>query len=349
MRSHQQAGLFRRRAAAGIAIGLSLIAGGGMARAEPPVPGAISAAAAKVYEEAIQLIEQKSLDEARAKLAQVTQLEPRFAPAHFNLGYIEETQGNLDAAATAYARAIELDPKDAKAHVALGALHYRSRRHAEALPHYQAATETAPEDAKAWLGLARTEDALDQLEPAAAAARKATELAPADADAYYELGTIETKRATTDGSAAVAALGRALELDPKHANAHIARFYLGKLFYKEKKYAEAAASFEKATELQPGFAEAYFGLGQARGKAGEIEPAIAAYKKAIELKAPDPYGGAHFNLAVLYQKREAWDEALAEFKAAAADPKFESAGKAAESAKKIENFLASRKQAPAGY
>jgi tetratricopeptide (TPR) repeat protein len=307
----------------------------------------ISPQAAAIYEEAVDLIASGALSDAASRLEEVIELEPGFALAHYNLGYVREATGDLAAAAQSYGRAVELEPEDLTARLALAGVYQLAGDYEAALPHYRATTEAAPTHPRGWLGLVSVLDAMGESQEAELAARRAVELLPADADIGYALAQIECRRVGTDPDSAETALRRALELDPEHPSAHLAHFQLGQLLYREERYEEAAAAYRSAAELRSDFAEAYAGLGQAAARTGDVDAAIAVYRRAIELKAPARYGGGHFNLAVLYEKRQDYEEALVHYRAAVADPDFEGAARAHEQIRTIELYLA-RKQRQSG-
>ena len=77
---------------------------------------------------------------------------------------------------------------------------------------------------------------------------------------------------------------------------------------------EAIACFEKALELKPDSAEAYFNLGLVQARHGQIDKAIAHYRKALELK-PD-CAEAHFNLGLALAGRGEVDSAIAHYQKA---------------------------------
>ena len=82
---------------------------------------------------------------------------------------------------------------------------------------------------------------------------------------------------------------------------------------------EAIAALERAIGLDPGYAEAYINFGAALNEQGRLDEAIAAYHRAIELK-PDS-GDAYSNLGYLYKDQGRLDQALACFrKAVELDP-----------------------------
>ena len=80
----------------------------------------------------------------------------------------------------------------------------------------------------------------------------------------------------------------AIELEPDLADAP---YNLDRALWRLRgQLEEAIASFRKAIELRPDFAHAHVLLGSALREKGELDDAIAVYRRAIELQ-PD-YAGA---------------------------------------------------------
>jgi tetratricopeptide (TPR) repeat protein len=96
---------------------------------------------------------------------------------------------------------------------------------------------------------------------------------------------------------AIAAYTKALELEPKHAAAHI---NLGTLYYNRRDYSNAEIHYRAAIEADPRYALAYFDLGNVLDETGRLQHAVSAYRQAITL-APT-YADAHYNLALAYEK-----------------------------------------------
>jgi tetratricopeptide (TPR) repeat protein len=90
---------------------------------------------------------------------------------------------------------------------------------------------------------------------------------------------------------------KALEIEPRHAAAHI---NLGTIFYNRHDFVRAEEHYRKATELDPRYALAHFDLGNVLDETGRIPAAIESYKTALML-APT-YADAHYNLALAYEK-----------------------------------------------
>ena len=96
---------------------------------------------------------------------------------------------------------------------------------------------------------------------------------------------------------AIAAYHKVLDLDPKHAAAHI---NLGTLYYNRQDFNLAEKHYRGALESDPRYALAYFDLGNVLDETGRVQEAIQTYKTALQL-APT-YADAHYNLALAYEK-----------------------------------------------
>ncbi len=122
-------------------------------------------------------------------------------------------------------------------------------------------------------------------------------------------------------SAAVSALSRATDLDPREAASHQA---LGRTLLRLGRVAEAAQSLSLATTLRDD-AAAYHDLGVALHQQGLHAEAIAAYRRAVEL-APE-MADAHVGLGRLLEASGEDEEAAQCFRrAAATTPDPEAAG-----------------------
>ncbi len=80
-------------------------------------------------------------------------------------------------------------------------------------------------------------------------------------------------------------------------------FELGKDYYRQGRWAQAAAAFEKAIELDPAYQAAYANLGAAYHRQDKLDLAVAQYQKALELTPDD--GEVVYNLAAVYIQQAA--------------------------------------------
>lgn len=110
--------------------------------------------------------------------------------------------------------------------------------------------------------------------------------------AYEELGNEEQ---------ALADYQAAFELDNKNENILMS---LGRYYFREKNYQDAAFYFDKITQINPGAANAQYLKGRAFHKAGETNRAIDAYNAAIS--ADSELGEAYLYRGALkiYLKRK---------------------------------------------
>ncbi len=179
---------------------------------------------------------------------------PDIPDIHFNLGNLLSTMGDSDGALAAYGRAIALKPAYGDAHLNLGVLLYKA----------------------------------DRFEEAAECFRSAAASAPLDPRGHYNLGQslaklCLAKLSLTDD--AEVCLKRALELNPKYLEAHLA---LAALYTEgEDRIVEAAAHLREAIGIDPR-PEYYSNLGDLLRRAGDIEAALAAHLKALASLPDEP-------------------------------------------------------------
>jgi tetratricopeptide (TPR) repeat protein len=119
-------------------------------------------------------------------------------------------------------------------------------------------------------------------------------------------------------------LQKAIELDPTNADA----FYnLGKLYSSKKEYAKAIQSYDKATELAPSSPDAFFNLGFLYYGKKDYPKAEALFLKVTELQ-PAYLDEAYFNLAVVQNLQGKKEESIGNLeRALEVNPKNERAKK----------------------
>ena len=221
-------------------------------------------------------------------------------------------EGN-ESAIDLLSRSIEADASFAVAQYTLGTVHQALGNRWKAAAQYRASTQidsAYPEPFKALgdLLLAAPRRLYDQ---AVEAYGRAIELRPFYADAHVGLGDAKAAKGDIDG--AVAAYQKALTFNTVNPRVHMS---LGKIYFNEKGlYYEAVSAFQRAIELDPNAVEARMGLGEVYEDKGLYKEAIEEYGRVIEL---DPkHTGALYNIALAYEKvdpREAivqWERYIA--------------------------------------
>ena len=85
------------------------------------------------------------------------------------------------------------------------------------------------------------------------------------------------------------------------------------MHYNRRDWAEAERCYRRALEVEPGYALAYFNLGNLCDERGDAEGAQTCYEKALTLNAS--YADAHYNLALLCQREGLVMKAVRHWKA----------------------------------
>jgi tetratricopeptide (TPR) repeat protein len=136
---------------------------------------------------------------------------------------------------------------------------------------------------------------------------------PNNSVAYFKRGKayLDRRTDTRELPLATTDLTKAIEIDPKYADAYNQR---GIAFRRNGDFARAISDQSKAIEIKPTFARAYNSRGFAYQQQKDYDRALADYNKAIEL---DPgYAVAYFNRAITYGQTDDTNRAIADLKQA---------------------------------
>jgi arylsulfatase A-like enzyme/Tfp pilus assembly protein PilF len=147
---------------------------------------------------------------------------------------------------------------------------------------------------QAMTALARAFHQQDRDEEALQWVDKAIQGNPKNLRAWYQKGWISIK---ADPDGATVAFERALEIQPGFAMAHRD---LGIILLQKERYKEAATHLEQAADLGLAHPRLYNFLGIAYSRTGRYEEAVKVYTKALD-KEPN-FAEAHLNLSYVYQK-----------------------------------------------
>jgi tetratricopeptide (TPR) repeat protein len=276
------------------------------------VPDDDAAAPLSELTEAEAAIEKQNYPEAESLLHKLLQRDATSYVGWFDLGFVENALGNVDASIAAYRKSVAAKPDVFESNLNLG-LQLAKTSQPDAEEFLRAATRLKPTSHvdegryRAWLALGHT---LEKTKP----------------------------------EEALAAFGRAAELQPKEAEPH---FAAGMLLEQENKFAEAEQEYKRALALDPGSRDALMGLanvymrgrrfpeaedylrkllarnmdsgpveiqlGRVLAAEGKNEDAIAAMRAGIKLSPGDE--AVHRDLAELYTTAGKNDLAEAEYRA----------------------------------
>ncbi|MFQ5877407.1 MAG: tetratricopeptide repeat protein [Acidobacteriota bacterium] len=117
-----------------------------------------------------------------------------------------------------------------------------------------------------------------------------------NAAVYYYLG--KSLYETGDDAGAEQAFRKGLELNDKLKGAH---FYLGNLFLRQERFAEAMAELEAEKELSGESDSVFFNLGVAYAGEGREDDALKAFERAAALNPAKPE--VFMQMAAIYEKR----------------------------------------------
>ena len=244
-------------------------------------------------------------DAYRAALRAV-QLRPNWAAAHAVLAAIQDRQGDLGPAETSYRRALELDRNSPDVCNNLSAILLRQNRAADAMELLRRAVQLRPQFPQAHNNLGRALTLLDRLDDAIPSFRAAVAQAPDFPEAWDGLGWALLKR-NHWGEASVA-LRRAVDLKPTLSTCLDLAVACGAV----ENMDGSLDALRQAIALAPTSAEAFHQLGVNLRWSGQLDAAISASRRAIEL---DPsHAAAHSGLlyALLTHDRTTPAEAFAE-------------------------------------
>jgi tetratricopeptide (TPR) repeat protein len=217
-----------------------------------------------------------------------------------------------DKAIEAFDRSLSFDPNNAEAYNAKGVIATKQRNYQDAIGLYNKAIQNDPQNGGYHINLAIAYHLLGRKEDALKAYQKAVQLdsqfqgqldgyltstakpavTPSGTSAISPLQKMAADRTYTEGAAflrlnrldrALQAFDRALEIDPKNADALNGK---GVVETKQRKYQDAIDLYNKALVIEPDNAGMYINLAITYHLLGRKDDAQKAYQKAIVLN-PD--------------------------------------------------------------
>jgi tetratricopeptide (TPR) repeat protein len=195
------------------------------------------------------------------------------------LGSLEDIAGDLDAAIGASERAVAAAPLDAEARVQLARLLHRAGRSGDAERELEHAMFLRPGYWPDHYWMASFHIAAARYDAAVNEFRRVIELAPSYLGGYTNLGTMYAYLDQPDRAREV--FEQSLKVQPDDNYAALTN--LGTLDFEEGRYADAAAMFERALEVEDGDYQVWGNLGHAHVLGGRPQQADAPLRRAVEL------------------------------------------------------------------
>ena len=252
-------------------------------------------------------------------------VDPRFANAYHSIGQAEEQLEHWDAAERAYVRALELRPDLAVSLTGLGYVYGARDLYEIGLRYARKATEVDPgrlgswtmrgrlarEWAKVLESRASQEEVALMIAEAIDAYTKALDLDPRNADAYIDRSALfqYANQLAEAGDDARNAVLFAKD-DPFAWNA------LARVQAKGGFHDEALVSFSEVIARDSKFDEAYLGRAASQEALGDLEGASADLASAVECASDDLFADIHLARGQYAQRRGKLESALADFETA---------------------------------
>lgn len=181
-----------------------------------------------------------------------------------------------------FRKILEQNPDSSAAHVLTGQALDGLGKTPEAIAEFQAAAKTAPREPNVHFGLGYLYWKSHQYDEAQREFENELSVDPSHAQSLAYLGDIEMKRSNPE--TALALIGKATKLKD---DIRIAYLDKGAILAQQKRYDEAVAALRRAVELDPAEPDAHYRLGhvyQDMGKAAESQKEFAQVRELHEKK-----------------------------------------------------------------
>ncbi len=209
------------------------------------------------------------------------------AAAKTALGHALGVKGDLAGAEAAYREAMAADPKALGPVIGLASVLRQTKRAAEAEPMLKKVIDAAPGAVEAYKEMTRVKIALGRAQDAIGDANIAAAMADNDPEAkalVVEVKVARALQALSEGQTDLA-LSDLTQLRDQEPNSVAVRLGLGRAQMARRDSAQALAELQKAVELEPKNAEAQYQLGMVQMMMkGNPAAAVAPFEQAVSLE-----------------------------------------------------------------
>lgn len=242
--------------------------------------GAAHDAAYRAARVARVLIEDQEWALATRQLELAVSDRPTYADAQAYLGHALDEMGYSEEARSHLLEAVAAAPDSPVVHTLLGMHYGRSGDTVTAREHLETAYDLAPENAAICIEIGNSWVAEGRYVAAEIWFREAVSLSPDDPRLWEILARFYLDHGITSHDRATVATEQLLRLAPSDAAAHEVR---GWAALQTREYGIAENHLQRAIELDPGLASAYYHLGLLRRSRGQTKLAREAFTRAIDL------------------------------------------------------------------
>ena len=203
------------------------------------------------------------------------QLSPEQPDVRIALATVYDGIGRHDDALAELQRVIELQPASDAAHRVLGDIYTGAGRVDEAVAHYDAAIRIRPDYWAGYRSLGLAYSRAGRYDQAIAAFRRITELQSDWPYGYQLLGNTHVRMGDFDAAT------RDYESAIQKGGSPATYSSLGTVYYLQRRFADAARSYENAIRLRPNNAVTHWNLGEAYRRLGRTADAEREYRTAV--------------------------------------------------------------------
>lgn len=267
---------------------LSFIAGQAMATSEDP------------YAAVQQLLDAGKIKEATGLLERYAKDDTTDWHAPNLLGNLALARGDFKEAERLYQEALYRDPAQAEVHNNLAVLYLKTDQGQKAMQELLLAVQLEPENSEALYNLAMIYQANGKKEEALTYLQRAANSDPANIKTQFEL----ISSLLSEGKLKESAVQCQIVVDHYPESAEV-RTDLGFLLLHYNLIDDAAGQFGRAANLDPKEDRAWYGLGLTARRLGQVDVAVQALEKAVQLNDGQPDYLADLGYTLLSRKTPA--------------------------------------------
>jgi tetratricopeptide (TPR) repeat protein len=256
------------------------------------------------------LILQNDTEQALRVYQQVLDDEPNFPQVHTRLSYCYHEAGDGDSALREAKAALAKNANDPVAHLNAGLVLLELRKFDAAKSEFQESIRSKPDYSLAYMNMAVLLDGLHDQQGSIEMYKKAIALRPNDALAHYNLGVVYSEK--EDYIAAIREYREAKRLDPTRLDV---RQNLGAALMQTDP-AAAITEMQELVAMAPDFPICHLCLGGALSRVGRVQEAEKEFRIAMNADPGNP--AVHVQVGAIREYERKYDEALAEYRNAAA-------------------------------